>query len=73
MDNIDAFGVAILMLGVVVIGAVASAFRDSRRMAATDDGGERSRLWKSMWFMLTAVLVYLPAVAVLSKFWWEQR
>jgi len=73
MDNINAFGVAIMLLALVVAGAVASAFRDSRRMAASGDGGERLRLWKSTWLLLTAVLVYLPATAVLAKFWWDQR
>lgn len=73
MDNLNAFGVAILMLAVVVVGAVVSAFRDSRRMSASGDPAERLRLWRSTWFMLTAVLVYLPTVAVLAKFWWDQR
>ena len=73
MEDIDAFGVAILLLAVVVVAAVAGSFRDSRRIVASGDGGERSRLWKSMWFMLAAVLVYLPAVAVLAKVWWDNH
>jgi hypothetical protein len=42
-------------------------------MAASDNAAERLRLWRSTWFMLAGVFIYLPATAVLAKFWWDQR
>lgn len=72
MDNIDAFGVAILLLGIVVVGAIVLAIRESRRMAATTNEVEGKRLWWSTWFILVVILVYLPATAVLFTFWLDQ-
>lgn len=72
MVHIDDRGVSILLLGLGIIVVTALAFRDSRKMIAAEEA-ERKRLWRSVWFMLAAVLVYLPATAVLAKIWWDNR
>lgn len=72
MVDIDDRGVSLLLLIVGIVVVTAMAFRDTRRMISADET-ERKRLWKSVWFMLGAVLVYLPATAVLAKIWWEKH